>query len=236
MPRYSYPSKVYVATEQVGTKYDRAFIVNSLKNGSEALRSNENNFKSFPNQVTAILGLTAVLFFTGCRISEALQLKYSDIKLEDPGLDGNQWITLQLLVEKRKQVNPHPVKVIPLLIDPNSDTAFILKWLIDWYRYITEQFEQAVGSKQIKLEKVPDELVFPYKRVAYYKTCAKYFKINPHGFRKIAAQYMVVEKNMPLKTVQKILGHSSLMALDYYINLRTEDLKKDLLKVYKGDR
>jgi integrase len=40
---------------------------------------------------------------------------------------------------------------------------------------------------------------------------------------------MGVEKNMPLKTVQKLMGHSSLIALDYYINLRTDDIKRDLL-------
>jgi site-specific recombinase XerD len=39
----------------------------------------------------------------------------------------------------------------------------------------------------------------------------------------------VVDKNYPIKVVQRIIGHRDLKNLDYYINLRTEDIKKAII-------
>jgi len=232
MPRYSYPSEVYVATEQVGTKYNRIWLIKQLKSGASALMSSNTYDEVNKKQILAITGM---LFFSGARISEVIQMKRSDIDRQDSDDSGNHWVTLTQLVEKRKQVYPHPIKKIPILAG-NPETDFALAWILDWIDFIDVEIEKALVNKQIKEDKIPDVRLFLYTRNAYYYTCAKFFKLNPHGFRKIAAQYMVVEKNMPLKTVQKLMGHSCLLALDYYINLRTDDIKRDLLAtVKKGD-
>lgn len=225
MPRYPYPSEVYVSTEQVGTKYDRTWLLKRLKAGSQALLSS-NTYNDMVK--LEILAITGMLFFSGARISEVLQMKRCDIDKEELDENNNQWVTLTQLVEKRKQVYPHPVKKIPILWG-NPETDFILNWILQWLGFVDDEIYKAIVNKQIKEDKIPDQPLFNYSRHAYYYSCAKFFRLNPHGFRKIAAQYMVVEKNMPLKTVQKLMGHSSLIALDYYINLRTDDIKRDLL-------
>jgi integrase len=231
MPRYPYPSDVYVSTEEVGTKYNMNFIVDKLKSGKEMLLSVDHS-KLNSERKLEFLAISSILFFTGARISEVLQMKYSDILLDDDDPE-NVWLTVSLLVEKRKPVKPHPKKNIPIYANKNNPYYFVFEWIRDWYIYITNEFSTAIEMKQIKQDQIYDQPIFKYNRHAYYYMCAKYFKINPHGFRKILAQHMVVEKNMPLKTVQKILGHSSLIALDYYINLRTDDIKKNLLETYK---
>jgi site-specific recombinase XerD len=45
------------------------------------------------------------------------------------------------------------------------------------------------------------------------------------------AQYLVVENDIPLKIAQRLLGHRNLNNLEFYINLRTTDLKEGLKKV-----
>ena len=232
MPRYPYPSKCYVSTEEVGTKYTMDFIVDKLKTGSEALISNNNYRRRI---IFEFLAITSVLFFTGCRISEALRMKYADFIVDKVKEDKLKWITLSLFVEKRKEVYPHPKKNIPILLDKSNPFYFVTTWLKDYYLFITKELEKAIESKQIKPEEIDDVPLFSMTKHSYYYTCTKYFKINPHGFRKILAQYLVVEKRVPIKTVQKILGHSTPTALDYYINLRSDDIKKEILNnVYRS--
>lgn len=232
MPRYPYPSKYYVSTEEVGTKYTMDYVVNKLKEGSEAIILN-NNYKRVV--IFEFLAITSVLFFTGCRISEALKLTYADVIIDKKKKEqDHNWITLSLFVEKRKEVYPKPKKNIPILMGKENPYSFVANWFRDYYLFITKEIEKSVEAKQIKPEDIGDVPLFKYTKHAYYYTCTKYFKMNPHGFRKVLAQYLVVEKRMPLKTVQKILGHSSTIALDYYINLRSDDIKKDMIDiVYK---
>lgn len=230
MPRYAYPSDIYVSTEEVGSKYHIDFILQRLKEGKElVLTQDHTKFK--PERKIEFLAITSILFFTGARISEVLKMKYSDIFVDDKNPD-EIWFTLSLYIHKKKPVIPRPKKHIPIYADKKNPYFFVYIWLRDYYIFISEEFQKAVESKQLKEDKIYDQYIFGYSRHAYYYLCAKYFKINPHGFRKILAQYMVVEKNMPLKTVQKILGHSSLVPLDYYINLRTDDIKINLKKSY----
>lgn len=226
MPRYPYPSKHYVSTEQVGTKYTMDTVVDKLKTGSEAIISSKTYDKLI---VFEFLAITSVLFFTGCRISEALQLTYADVIVDKKKKEEDaNWITLSLFVEKRKEVYPKPKKNIPILMEKENPYYFVANWFKDYYIFITKELEKSIKAKQIKPEDIGDVPLFRYKRTAYYYTCIKFFKMNPHGFRKVLAQYLVVEKRVPLKTVQKILGHSSTIALDYYINLRSDDIKKEL--------
>jgi len=228
MPRYPYPSESYVSTEDVGTKYTMNWLVERLKIGKEVLFSTTLK----PEDKLETLAVISVCFFTGARINEVLSIKWKDIMFDSDFLTGNQWIRLQLKTQKKKQTNPPATRQIPIYASEDNPFYFIFVWLRDYIIYFNDQVERGLQNNQIKEKDIYNLIFFKTKSRAMYNRFTRYFKINPHGFRKILAQYLVVEKNMPLKTVQKIMGHQSLVPLDYYINLRTDDIKRDLLDVY----
>lgn len=230
MPRNPYPSDNYVSTEEVGTKYNMNWLINKLKLGESLILSNNNVTNEDKLQALAI---TSVLFFTGARISEVLILKWKDINFDIDKDAINKWIILQLRIHKQKPVKPHPVRQVPIYAEKDNPFYFVFNWLSDYLIFYNNNIEVGLVSKQLKDDDVYNLNLFTFNKTRYYNWCIRYFNINPHGFRKILAQYMVVEKNMPLKTVQKIMGHSSLIPLDYYINMRTDDLKRDILNAYK---
>lgn len=229
MVRYPYPSESYVSTEDVGTKYTMNWLVQRLQIGKEVLFSTTLK----PQDQLETLAVISVCFFTGARINEVLSIKWKDIMFDIDNETGNQWIRLQLKTQKKKQTNPPATRQIPIFASEDNPFYFIFVWLKDYIIYFNDQVDIGLESNQLKEQDIYNLPFFKTKSRAIYNRFTRYFKINPHGFRKILAQYLVVEKNMPLKTVQKIMGHSSLIPLDYYINLRTDDIKRDLLDAYK---
>jgi integrase len=215
----------FVSHGQLGSKYDMDFLLDKTLD----YLINNKQFDSAPSlldnkdrdQFKAIIGIMAM---TGCRVSECLAIKFEDIKLEEDE-DKKQWITLTLNNLKggrgNKKNTSLSIKRVPILID-NNNKFFkpFIKNILTWYLTVAEWYEMGVW-------KTSDFKIFNnWSRFRVYHYMYKHLNINPHGLRKIYTTYLVVEKNYPIKVVQKIIGHRDLKNLDYYINLRTEDIKK----------
>lgn len=218
-------SDIFVYTHQLGSKFNWDYLKDRLLIAFESL-SMDTAYNGFRKRQS--MAITSVLVLTACRISEALALTIGNIGYEND-IQGNRWLILTLPNIKRKKGN-YQIKRIPILIDPTNEFYFLVEKLESYLNEVIDGVEQMVDNKVKQNYEVLDIPIFTISRHSYYKDTNKYYKINPHGFRKIMTQYLVVENNIPLKVIQKILGHSDLKNLDFYMNLRNEDIKEAIIK------
>jgi integrase/recombinase XerD len=142
----------------------------------------------------------AICLYTGCRISEALSIRLSDI--------SNCVITLRKNSTKGKRGS----RSLP--ISPSLET------ILNDYLAIT----------------FPGEFLFPgrdgtkplttaYADLVLRETCLKLgFKgISTHSFRRTALTRMH-SQGVPLRTIQRISGHSSLATLSLYLEVSDQNL------------
>lgn len=223
-------SEFFVYTHQLGTKYDWSFLKDRLELGFKLIDNNNKVDIATKKEIKAI---TSILVLTSCRISEALDVRSAYIKLPEdnyPDEDGNLWINITLPNLKRKKGRPKQYKRIPILVDESNEFYFLVEALLDYYANMMLYFK----TENLTNEDIEFKKLFLMSRNNYYIYCGRFFNINPHGIRKIMTQYLVVENNIPIKVIQKILGHSDLKNLDFYINLRNEDIKKALVNNNKN--
>lgn len=143
----------------------------------------------------------AVCLYTGCRISESLSIRFSDI--------SNCVITLRKSATKGKRGS----RSLP--ISPNLET------ILNNYLRITFPgeflFPGRFGSKP---------LTTAYADLALRQACQKLgFKgISTHSFRRTALTRMH-SAGVPLRTIQRISGHSSLATLSFYLEVTDENVR-----------
>ena len=143
----------------------------------------------------------AVCLYTGCRISEALSIRKSDI--------SNCVITLRKSATKGKRGS----RSLP--ISPNLET------ILNNYLRITSPgeflFPGRDGTKP---------LTTAYADLALRQACQKLgFKgISTHSFRRTALTRMH-SQGVPLRTIQRISGHSSLAALAFYLEVSDQNVR-----------
>jgi integrase len=222
-------NEIFVYTHQLGSKYNWDYLKNRLEISFQAMLLDE---RYDPFRKRQSMAITSILVLTACRVSEALALTIGSISFETDS-DNNKWLNITLPNIKRKKGNKQ-IKRIPILIDETSEFYFLVKVLEHYIEEVIEGLELMVQANQIENYKVLDVPVFTISRHSYYNDCKRYYKINPHGIRKIMTQYLVVENNIPIKVVQKILGHSDLKNLDFYMNLRNEDIKNAIVQNKKN--
>jgi site-specific recombinase XerD len=218
-------NEIFVYTHQLGSKYNWDYLRHRLELSFDSMLMDD---RYDPFRKRQSMAITSVLVLTACRVSEALALNLGSINFENAS-DGNRWINITLPNIKRKKGNKQ-IKRIPILIDENSEFYFLIKVLEYYIEEVIEGLEIMVLNNKLEKHNVLDVPVFTISRHSYYLDCKKYYKINPHGIRKIMTQYLVVENNIPIKVVQKILGHSDLKNLDFYMNLRNEDIKNAIIQ------
>lgn len=220
-----YHKEGFVSHDKLATKFNMNYLLNKVvdfeilqkrKKGELDLLSSKKT-----EQLKAIIGIMAI---TGCRVSEALALKFDDFIFEE---DKNNllWLTLTLKNLKGKKKDNNSIKRIPILVD--KKLLFykpFIEPIIKWYKTLLNWYELGLWANT-------NFLIFEnWSRWMVYYYTYKYLNINPHGFRKIFTTYLVVDKEYPIKVVQRIIGHRGSKNLDYYINLRTEDIKKVVLE------
>lgn len=142
----------------------------------------------------------AICLFCGCRISEALSIRISDI--------ANGVITLRKAATKGKKGS----RSLP--ISPNL--AAILK---DYLRITFPGeflFPGRDGSKP---------LTTAYADLVLRETCQKLGikGVSTHSFRRTALTRMH-SAGVPLRTIQRISGHSSLATLSLYLEVSDQSL------------
>jgi integrase len=228
--------KWYVSNDLIGSKFDTQYMLDNLKNGFD---KKLNELPSITKKIDKIKSIqliasTCVLALTGCRVSEALLLTFKDIKMEKDE-DGTRWITFYLSNLKSRKNNKKKkqiIKKIPHQIRKDSKYYFLFKSFDLLYEIVLSEIEKGLKNNQLKEKDVFEFPLFSLiNRFHVYEFTTQYCDINPHGLRKLYAQELVVNQNLPIKVVQKLLGHRSLETLEFYINLRTEDIKKNLKKI-----
>jgi integrase/recombinase XerD len=162
------------------------------------------------SEITAIFSLFserdraifAICLYCGCRISEALSIRAGDI--------GNGMITLRKANTKGKKGS----RSLP--ISPNLEK--ILNNYIDSIASPNEYlFPGRFGTKP---------LTTAYADLVLRQACQKLgFKgISTHSFRRTALTRMHAA-GVPLRTIQRISGHSSLAALAFYLEVSEENIR-----------
>lgn len=184
-----------------------------------------------PKQL-AYLRLLAV---SGARKGELLALRFSDINFKNNTVDINKTITRGISNEQ-KIGKPKTVNSIRPLF-PDEETMDIL-------RIWQNQLKKELISKGIGLQ--PDQLLFPNSKNRMTSLMepnrwlskvidAYHLKpvISPHGFRATTAS-LLSQANMPMKSIQLILGDNSTdVLLTHYIQ-QDEKMKRESANQYKN--
>lgn len=143
----------------------------------------------------------AVCLYTGCRISESLSIRKSDI--------SNGVITLRKSATKGKRGS----RSLP--ISPSLET------ILNDYLRITSPgeflFPGRDGTKP---------LTTAYADLVLRETCQKLGikGVSTHSFRRTALTRMHMA-GVPLRTIQRISGHSSLATLSFYLEVTDENVR-----------
>ncbi|WGK94262.1 MULTISPECIES: tyrosine-type recombinase/integrase [Flavobacterium] len=170
--------------------------------------------------------LTECLLFTlqaktGLRISDILELKYSN--LIDKGLETY----LELVLKKTKNTLTLPIDRI------------MLKMLQDYKEYCNLVFNVATSGNSSQ-----ERIFYNYKsnngKIFSYMWCNKrinklnnsgvlgkvYDNVGTHSIRKGLAEYLYTKKG--LRTTQYLLGHKSMLTTEIYLELDKEQHLKDI--------
>jgi integrase len=221
----------YVDKHLLGSKFNQDYAIHALKTGFSMILSSKINKGSKMYDDTSRLEMCAIISMmalTGARVSEVLNLKFIDLTL-DKDVDGTGWIVIYMPNIKQKKGSKKEIKKIPLMVDKSKDIYFLYEIIDTWYLKLKSEIELGISANQIREPEIFNIKLFPsFSRTLVHRYSSKYCQINPHGLRKIRGHYLVVEKEMPLKVVQRLLGHRNLDNLEFYFNLRTTDIKESI--------
>lgn len=144
--------------------------------------------------------LFAICFFTGCRISEALHLNTTDIKEE--------------VISFRKAITKGNLKTRTIAISPP------LKRFLNAYhpRKPGPYFPGRRGICEY-MSRNTAHLILKNACIA-----ANIEGVSTHSFRRSALTHMY-RSGVPLRTIQKISGHSDLGTLQLYLEVSDDDMK-----------
>ncbi len=170
----------------------------------QKLLDQEVNFSSVRNRLIVLL-----LYSTGMRRAELIQLKDSDVDLESR--------TLRILGKGNKE------RLVPLLDS--------LKSLIEDYIELRNTHFKVVPTTFFVTDK--GMLLYPefvYRLInSYLKKVSVKQKKSPHMLRHTFATHLL-NRGADLNTVKELLGHSSLASTQVYTHSSIEELKS----VYKA--
>lgn len=161
--------------------------------------------------LTTTLGLRdramlELLYATGLRVSELVELNYSDIHLQSGTLrilgKGNKERLVPLGQEAIEHIQEYLTKARPLLNNQHSDTLFL-------------STHQKAMTRQ----------TFWHLLKRYVHNLGIYKTISPHTLRHAFATHLV-NHGADLRVVQLLLGHSQLSTTQIYTHVAKERLKK----------
>ena len=145
--------------------------------------------------------LFAICLFTGCRISEALQLQTYDI--------SRSHITF------RKDTTKGKLKTRTVPITPQ------LRSYLENYqpKKAGYMFPGMLGRKSLHLTRNTAD-----RRLKMACARAGIEGVSTHSFRRTALTYMY-RAGIPLRTIQEISGHTDLATLQIYLDVLPEDVE-----------
>lgn len=147
------------------------------------------------------LAIIDVLYSTACRVSELVNMKFSDINTQDYSIH---------IIGKS---NKHNVVYL------NTNAQISLEEYINEERKgDSEYIFVSRKAPYDKLSKRAVEYVLDGK-----KLCVTTKKLSPHIIRHTTAT-LALQSGMPITTVQKMLGHSSVATTQIYAEIAQEDV------------
>jgi len=206
-------SKAFINTSNV-YKFNWNDVRNKIINIPDLMR--DCNISEF--RVTQFSALVCLLAVTGCRISEGLLIKFNDFQYDKERLV--LIVTLQNL--KRNPNSKNVIKRYPISFDKLKNKDYQLT--IPIINYLAK-VKKAIRNRKFK---ETDLLFGNLTREIVYYYCTKYLNINPHGFRHLRLQNLIVDEQKNVKVVQKIAGHTNINHLDSYIELSTKNIEDEL--------
>lgn len=155
--------------------------------------------------------IIAMLYATGMRVSELVNLKLSDINYKEEYLDiigkGN-----------KERFIPIDKKVL------NDLKVYINKYRV--LQKVKEEDKNYVFLSEKRGERLTRQFIFKMLREVASQAGIKK-TVHPHIFRHSFATEMI-RAGANLVVVKEILGHTSIASTEIYINLKTSDLRKTL--------
>lgn len=143
--------------------------------------------------------LFAICFFTGCRISEALHLHTTDIRDES--------------ISFRKAITKGKLKTRTIAINPA-----LRRFLAAYHpRKSGPMFPGRTGQAEYLSRNAADKILRNACKTIGLEGC------STHSFRRSALTNMY-RQGVPLRTIQKISGHSDLGTLQLYLEVSDEDM------------
>lgn len=223
----------YGVTMQV-LKYNIArdvVLPRNTKKGQHKVKHFENeNLKKFMDHLDSLdssiyrniyeATLYKLLLATGCRISEALALSWSDIDFD------NATVSITKTLNRNQEVNPPKTKTSLRLIDIDDSTVTMLK---EYKKRQTLEAWQLGRSEKVVfsnfITQYPNYNSLTRALSNHFKK-AKVPNIGFHGFRHTHAS-LLLNAGIPYKQLQNRLGHSTLaMTMDTYGHLSKENAKQ----------
>ena len=157
--------------------------------------------------------LIELLFATGMRVSELIGLNVNSIDI-DNGI-------VRILGKGSKE------RIIQI---GNTDVLCILKKYVE--AYIKDEFEP------LFINRLNDRLSEQSVRKIinnYVKTCNLMLHITPHMFRHSFAT-LLLEEDVDIRYIQKLLGHSSITTTQIYTHVSTEKQKEILCQKHPRNK
>ncbi|WPZ08712.1 tyrosine-type recombinase/integrase [Roseivirga spongicola] len=180
--------------------------------------------KQLPNRYRFYINLYVALYFTGMRVSEILDRKYSDIVTRTASVDGELKQVKGILNESQKGkkqdlftpcseilleiISERPSKVLdptkePLIYNFSGKSSFTNQSLKRSLDRLNNMNKSLGLDERIKVVKYPDGS----ERVETYEK--KYNLLTWHTARHGFGAFML-QSGMPIEVVSEILGHSSI--------------------------
>lgn len=181
-----------------------------------------------------------LLALTFSRPSELLDLKVEDIRIISYNSKNIAIVSLTNLKFKRffrKNINGKviilknntrdkmAVKNVPINLD-NEENRFLIRPFISYLKLVADKPELRMFSG-MNIFKAWYYFVRATNETDRRKDMQT--GLNVYAIKHIAINHIVVDKDMDVKTVTRLVGHRDLNSLEFYFNLQTKDIIKQLL-------
>lgn len=166
------------------------------------------------------LTILAMLYDTGARVSELINIKVRDVKF-----DGNS-TTIKLFGKGSK------VRIVPIISNTSKllEQYFKEHYLVDKHdNYIfVNKYNNTLTKAGVKY------IIEKYRAMAEKKSSLIPKNIYPHMFRHSKAMHLL-ESGVNYIYIRDFLGHSNIKTTEIYARISVEQKKKVLASAYKED-
>ena len=172
------------------------------------------------------LAIIEMMLSTGCRVSELVQIRITDIDGEKVLVHGKgekdryvylnakAQVALTMYLECRKDGNPYLFPGgMPQLVAGGKTKGVKRNALKSWWKepqYVAPDSYLNMSTVEAMMRKIAKK--------------AGVKRANPHKFRRTCAT-MALRRGMPLEQVSKMLGHENISTTQIYLDLREDELE-----------